>query len=157
LKINVALRAVRAYFASVARNKGASNTMRTTLVYQEIAAMLTAIANCERANNAEWKAKHKQTLAAIMRDTAPSGSGIDCGTKILADSTPDKLIFFVEYHHMNESGMYDGWTEHRITVTPSLQFGFNLKISGRDRNGIKEYLGDVYHAWLSEEYARPQA
>jgi len=52
---------------------------------------------------------------------------------------------------MNEHGFYDGWTEHRITVKPSLAFGFELTISGRDRNEIKDYLSDVFYLWLREE------
>jgi hypothetical protein len=66
-------------------------------------------------------------------------------------SIPEKLVFIVEYHHMAESGMYDGWTSHRIIVTPSLARGFSLKITGKDRNQIKEYLADVYHNWLDTE------
>jgi len=53
---------------------------------------------------------------------------------------------------MDGMGGYDGWTEHKITVRPSLQFGFNMKISGRDRNGAKEYLYQVYEEWLNSEH-----
>lgn len=44
---------------------------------------------------------------------------------------------------MNECGYYDGWTAHTITVTPSFS-GFNLLISGRDRNDIKAYIRDTF-------------
>jgi hypothetical protein len=44
---------------------------------------------------------------------------------------------------MNDGGFYDGWTEHTVVVTPSFR-GINLRISGRDRNQIKEYLYETY-------------
>ena len=84
-------------------------------------------------------------------DDLPSGSGWDCGTKLdYEKSNPDKLVFYGSYHHMNENGMYDGWTEHTIIVTPSLAFGFDVKITGRDRNDIKDYLGEMFQHALSE-------
>lgn len=80
----------------------------------------------------------------------PSGSGIDSGTKLdYGRSTPDKLVFTMSFHHMNDSGMYDGWTDHSITVKPSLVYGIEIGISGRNRNDIKDYLGDTYHAALT--------
>lgn len=74
----------------------------------------------------------------------PSGSGLDTGVKLDLDrSSAEKLVFDTEFHHLNENGYYDGWTQHTVTVTPSFD-GFNLKISGRDRNGIKDYLYDLF-------------
>ena len=52
---------------------------------------------------------------------------------------------------MNENGMYDGWSEHTITVHPSLQFGFRLTVSGRDRKEIKDYLHETFDFVLREE------
>lgn len=121
-------------------------------VYQEIAAILGAIENCRKSGNKFWLGRWGEKLSAIMKD-APSGSGIDCGTRLMdGASTPEKLVFFVEYHHMNEDGFYDGWTQHKVIVRPSLQFDFNLSITGRDRNQIKDYLADVYDGWLREDY-----
>lgn len=116
-------------------------------VYQRIAELLQAIENCEQSGNTEWKGKHEDILAYVM-EFAPSGSGIDNGTKLGDDSKPERLVFRCSYHHMNDAGMYDGWTDHSIIVTPSLVFGFNVRITGKDRNGIKDYLGEVYRSWL---------
>jgi hypothetical protein len=52
---------------------------------------------------------------------------------------------------MNETGFYEGWTEHTIRVKPSLAWGFDLSISGPDRDGIKDYIADVFAWWLNEE------
>jgi hypothetical protein len=35
-----------------------------------------------------------------------------------------------------------------VTVRASLWADITLQISGRDRAGIKEYLGDEMHTWL---------
>lgn len=47
-------------------------------------------------------------------------------------------------------GMYVGWTEHTITVTPSF-IGLNVKVSGRNRNEIKDYIADHFSDCLETE------
>jgi hypothetical protein len=130
-------------------------------VYQKIAGTLQAYCNCVNGGNAEWKEKHLDTINLIMRN-APSGSGIDSGTKFYLDANSvfdvrDKLIphatlkFSMSFHHMDEWGGYDGWTNHVITVHPDLAMGYRLTISGRNRNQIKDYLYEVYSGWLESE------
>ena len=121
-------------------------------IYQSIARKNQAIFNCEKSGNLTWQLNHKNAILDLVHETAPSGSGIDCGTKIeLADCTENKLVFLCQFHHMNDNGFYDGWTEHKVIITPDLASGFNIRITGRDRNQIKEYLYDVYSEWLNEE------
>jgi hypothetical protein len=112
--------------------------------YAAISQMLAGLAKCERTNNQEWLVKWKQEIEAICENELPSGSGIDTGTKLnFAKSTPDKLVFHVAYHHMNDGGYYDGWTNHTVTVRPT--FGsVKLSISGPNRNDVKDYLYDLY-------------
>ena len=87
-----------------------------------------------------------------MKEHAPSGSGLDNGTQIdLAVSTGEALVFHTAFHHMNEQGSYDGWTKHQITVKPSLQHDFVLRIAGRDRNRIKDHLYGVFNEFLRTE------
>jgi hypothetical protein len=127
-------------------------------VYQQIASCLQAMANCRKSGNDEWLQKHADTIAGLVRNKLPSGSGWDNGTKLDLDaSTPEKLVFDGAFHHMNDGGYYDGWTEHRITVTPSLVFGIDIKISGCDRNDIKEYLHEIFHGSLTEESSNEDA
>jgi hypothetical protein len=45
---------------------------------------------------------------------------------------------------MNEGGYYDGWTEHQVIITPSLQHGFDVRVTGQDRNEIKDYLAELF-------------
>lgn len=119
--------------------------------YQVIATAVQARINCKERANTEWFDRWTET---IERETnnLPSGSGIDSGVKFDFDvSTPEKLVFNFGYHHMNECGMYDGWTEHSLIVTPSLQFGFHLRITGKNRNDTKDYLHEIFQYALSEE------
>lgn len=117
----------------------------------KISSTLQAIENCRKAGNTVWEQRHEETLREII-ENLPSGAGIDCGTKLDCRSTSKRLVFVADYHHMNDNGMYDGWTTHKIIVTPSFQ-GIYIKITGRDRNGIKDYLFDVYHEALSNQYS----
>lgn len=93
-----------------------------------------------------------ESKIADEMDTAPHGSGIDSDVVLdISKSNRNKLIFLVSYHHINETGFYDGWTDHKIIVTPDLVFGYTVKITGRDRNFIKDYLADIFNEWLRED------
>ena len=121
-------------------------------LYRKLASLVQAHINCEISGNKEWFEKHEARIEELVKNYMPSGSGFDCGTKIDLDkSTPEKLVFYTDFHHMNEVGYYDGWTEHRITVRPSLAFGFTLTISGKNRNEIKDYIHQVFDCALDEE------
>ena len=121
-------------------------------IYQQIASSLAAMHNCRKSGNTEWEEKHKECILDIVKNRLPSGSGWDIGTKFdFMVSTSDKLVFEGSYHHMDDAGGYDGWTDHAIIVTPSLAFGFNLKIIGSNKNDIKEYLSDIFHSVLMEK------
>lgn len=108
---------------------------------------LTARENCERRGNTEWHARWTERIGAIL-DGAPSGSGFDNGTQLL-DWTADRVRFTTAFHHMDDGGGYAGWTEHTVTVTPTFS-GMAITVSGRDRNEIKDYIGQTFDAWLTE-------
>lgn len=122
--------------------------MKRTLA-QAFSDTFQAYQNCVRTENREWKDRHYDRLGQLEK-MMPSGSGIDRGVKLdFERSAPQKLVFSTHYHHMKE-GFYDGWTDHVVTVTPVFG-GIELRISGRDRNQIKEYLHDtLYHALMGE-------
>ena len=121
-------------------------------LYRELASLVQARLNCAESGSVEGFEKHKARIRHLVTHFMPSGSGFDCGTQLdLDESTPEKLVFYTDFHHMNEAGYYDGWTEHRITVRPSLAFGFTLTISGKNRNEIKDYIHQVFDCALNEE------
>lgn len=125
--------------------------MSTQTVARRIATLLQSIENCAKSGNSEWHAKHSVTLVKLVKESMPSGAGFDAGTRLDNNSTPEKLVFRTSFHHMNETGMYDGWTEHNVTVRASLVHGLSLSISGRDRNGIKDYIAETFELALSAE------
>jgi hypothetical protein len=119
-------------------------------LYKQIAGRINAYNNCIKINNKEWEEKHLEILESY-NDNLPSGSGFDSGSKIsIEDSTDNKIVIYTSYHFMNENGFYDGWEDYKIIVTPSLQFDFDLKIIGKNRNEIKDYMYEVFADCLHE-------
>lgn len=118
---------------------------------KKLAGLLNAYQSCVKSNNVEWKDKHEDSINEMLVNL-PSGSGIDSGMKFdFESSNPGKLIFTFGYHHLNENGYYEGWTEHKLIITPSLYFGLNFRITGRDRNYVKDYLTDLFHETFTIE------
>jgi hypothetical protein len=121
-------------------------------VYQAISARLGAIENCKRSGNLEWDQRHRESLESIVKDSLPSGSGIDNGTRIDMDrSSAEKIVLHTSFHHMDDGGGYDGWTDHTVIVKPSLAFGILISVTGHNRNRVKEYLDETYRMALDAE------
>jgi hypothetical protein len=120
-------------------------------VAQRIANLLQAVRNCEKSNNLEWRDKHRITINELVTNRLPSGSGFDNGTHLHESSEPERLVFACDFHHMNDGGMYDGWTEHNVVVKPSLVYGLDIKVTGRDRNEIKDYIAETFQHALTED------
>lgn len=118
-------------------------------LYKRFAMTLNAHQNCLKSGNKEWEEKYGEKLQTYI-DELPHGSGIDGKTYLHGNSTPNKLVFYTDYHYMNENGYYDGWYGYKIIVTPSLQNDFDLKIIGKDTpNRAKEYLYEVFQEAFS--------
>lgn len=117
-----------------------------------IASTIQARKNCQASGNTEWHDKHYDTLRWIERNLLPSGSGIDCGTKIDEDSSrSEKVVLTLSFHHMDENGYYAGWSDYKCIVTPSFS-GIDCRIVGKDKNDIKDYLCETFHYALSRLY-----
>jgi hypothetical protein len=85
-------------------------TTKARYLYSELASLIQARKNCIASRNEEWEAKHEATILSLVKDNLPSGSGFDSGTKIDLDASHgERLVFFTDFHHMDESGFYDGW------------------------------------------------
>jgi len=113
--------------------------------YQRIAQTFNAYNNCIKSENKEWENKHANNLEEMVKNYLPRGSGFNSGTKFNWDESKDnKLVFNTAFYHMNEGGYYDGWTEHKIIITPDLMNDFNVKITGKNRNQIKEYIHSCF-------------
>jgi hypothetical protein len=120
-------------------------------VYECIARAIVARNNCQQNGNTEWHTEHTNRIERLIRDHLPHGSGFDNGTSIdWTKSTGERLIFNTAFHHMDEHGSYCGWSDHSVIVNPSLCYGFDVRVTGRGRRGIKEYIGDAFHSALDE-------
>lgn len=117
-------------------------------VYEAIAIACEARRNCEASGNREWEDRWYDRIRRIQREFLPSGSGFDVGCEIDMDSTSKQIKIATGFHHMDEGGSYDGWTDHIVRVRPNLAHRFELTISGRDRGDIKSYIGETIHDWL---------
>ena len=121
-----------------------------TPVYQKLAYIIKAIENCRKTGNTEWMVRHADSIVSIVRENLPSGSGFDSGTElILCESSSDKLHFRTAFHHMDDGGSYDGWTHHDVIVRPSLWNDFRIRVTGRNRNDIKEYIAETFNESLT--------
>ena len=117
-----------------------------------IARLIQARENCQKSGNAKWGPKCEARAEEIAANHLPSGSGIDAGTKIDWDkSTPEKLVLIAPFHHMDERGCYAGWSEHSVVVRASLAFGLDIRVTGRNRNEIKDYLAETFAYALTRE------
>lgn len=118
-------------------------------VAHRLANLLLAIKNCEESGNETWLIRHGETINAIVKEHMPSGSGFDSGTTMDESSKPERLVFHTSFHHMNDVGMYDGWTHHRVTVKASLVFGLSIIVEGSNRNQIKDEIYQAFESALS--------
>ena len=127
-------------------------------VYKQIAQAFQAWQNCipPQNNNTLWEELHYARICKLVKDYLPSGSGFDNGTKFDFDlskptkSRPEQLVFQTAFHFMNGDGFYDGWEDYTIYVTPSLTSNINLRIIGKNRNDIKDYIHEVFYFSLTE-------
>lgn len=128
---------------------------KRTNIIDEIASQIARIDSCDRSlainhnERAQANRDNARDILEAIEHWLPSGSGVDNGSTIDRDaSTPVKIVIQTAYHHMNENGYYDGWTEHKITVTPTFS-SFDIRVSGSNRNEIKDYLADCFMSALS--------
>lgn len=117
---------------------------------QMLASLITAMENSSKSGNNEWHVRYSQRLSYLENNLLPSGSGLDSGTQILIEKCkPNMLVFQTSFHHMNETGYYDGWTDHIVRVTAAFD-GFDVSVSGRNRNFVKDHIADVFRHTLQQ-------
>lgn len=120
----------------------------TALFYSKLANLFVAHENCVKAGNKEYEDIHADKLEEFVKNYLPHGSGFDNGTKFLwEESNRNKLVFSADFHHMDDNGMYCGWSEHKVIVTPDLLFGYNIKVTGQNKRGIKEYISGCFQGF----------
>jgi hypothetical protein len=142
----------------------------TRPLYQTIASLVDARIRCEqnatagspqvmdgdqdvtRAHWLDMAGQHRARVDQLVSRYLPSGSGWDNGTKLDYNmSNANRLVFHGSFHHMNDNGFYDGWTDHQVIVTASLTSGIDVRVTGRNRNDIKDYLAEMFQHMLTQE------
>lgn len=117
------------------------NERRT--IAQLLSVACVALRNCEVSGNDEWAIRWNVLLDSIETDWLPSGSGIDSGTEIDRKRTGARtLVLSADFHHMNGDGFYECWTSHVFHVHSEFDGLAMGRITGRDRNGTKDYLAE---------------
>lgn len=127
-------------------------------VYHRLALALQARASCKKdlernpndQNKKYWLSHWTDVIEHIQDNHLPHGSGIDSGCCIDNDSV-NPIIIYTAFHHMDECGGYEGWTEHTIKVYPDFISDITLKITGKNRNMIKDYLYELFYNDLTSE------
>ena len=113
----------------------------TRRFYSELA---QAIQWYDNTNKDEWTDTAEEKIRKLEKQL-PYGSGFDNGSHVnLELSKPQRIVIDTAFHHMDENGYYDGWTEHQVIVTPCLKYGYSLRITGRNRNQVKDYIFDMF-------------
>lgn len=96
-----------------------------------------------------------ETINKLCEDHMPSGSGFDNGTRLDFDeSTPSKLVFHTDFHHMDEHGGYSHWSSWEVTVEASLAFGITVETMSLDDESDPEdgaYVSSAFHEALMKE------
>ena len=124
------------------------STQHKTVVHAFVDA-LQAMRRCEKSGNAEWRQRWLDYLAKLQADL-PHGSGLDGKVEFILDKCNSRrVVIFAEFHHMDSNGYYDGWTDHEIIVTAT-HCGTHIRVTGRDRNGIKDYLAELFYDALTQ-------
>lgn len=128
--------------------------MKTAPLYIALASLCQRYRNTARQfalGNPSMAEHCLEEAHRLVREYMPSGSGFDAGTELVIDVCDDStLVFKTAFHHMDEQGSYDGWTEHKVKVTAEFG-GFDIYVGGRDRNQIKDYIADTFHYSLNQE------
>jgi len=115
-------------------------------VAELISSSYAARENCKASGNAEWWARWDALLDAAA-ELLPSGGGFDDGTMIVR-ATDREIVLQTAFHHMDEHGGYDGWTEHTVKARATFG-GLDIIVSGRNRNDIKDYIVEVFNHVLA--------
>ena len=109
---------------------------------------LQAMRNCEKSGNAEWHGRWLDYIAKLQSEL-PHGGGLDGKVEFVREKcNATRVVIFAEFHHMDSNGYYDGWTDHEIIVTAT-HCGLCIDVTGRDRNGIKDYLAELFYDALT--------
>lgn len=119
-------------------------------LYQWIARMLESLEKNESRGSDLIISNRCTDALNELEKFLPSGSGFNSKCQIVADSTSKRIVIKADFQHMCEHG-YTGWTDHMVIVTPSLVYGMQIRVTGKDKNEIKDYIAETMEIALNTE------
>jgi len=99
----------------------------------------------------------KEHIEEVIEDYFPSGSGFDTGCSFdFFKSKVDRLVINIPYHCMDDNGSYDEWVYPELIITPSLSYGFNMRVNwkgyiGKYKYVLHEYFQNLFSETLENE------
>ena len=103
------------------------------------------------ASQKNWAKRTKEL--SLLQKLLPNGKGIrerEGLAVILLESTKKRIVIDTTYWHTNNS---DERTSHQVIITPSFEGEINIRITGKNKDNVKEYLHDIFREALMKEYA----
>ena len=89
----------------------------------------------------------------LFKEVLPNGNGIEAGCVISLKSTKKRIVIDTLYWHTNDSDETSRWTAHQVIITPSFEREINIRITGKNKDNVKDYLHDIFREALMKEYA----
>ena len=87
----------------------------------------------------------------LLERKLPHGSGLDAKVEFVREKCNSRrVVITADFHHMDSNGYYAGWTDHEIIVTATHD-GPDIRVTGRNRNGIKDYLAKIFYYALQQK------
>lgn len=131
--------------------KGAQAKRRGVSLLQAFVQALGAWRRCKGGQGAPgWEARWNAYIEVLEREL-PHGSGLDNKVKFVREKCNSRrVVIAADFHHMNGDGFYTGWTDHEIIVTATHD-GPDIRVTGRNRNDIKDYLAETFGHALQEK------
>jgi len=110
--------------------------------YSRYASANNAMQYCIKQGLEEMAGNWQEQLAGLI-DDLPHGSGIDGDWS--HEFKNGKIILNNSFHVMDDAGFYDGWIDFAAVISPSLQFGADVSISGNfgKHQDLKGYLAEI--------------
>lgn len=122
-------------------------------IYQILGRKLTILNGTRTYKYEDQIEEHIET---IINSHFPNGSGFDTGCTLDLDkSNGDRIEVKIPYHTMDEHGYYAGWIDPVLIVTPSLSYGFEIRINWKGYNGkykilLLDYFYDLFNTILEK-------
>ena len=87
----------------------------------------------------------------VLKNHMPHGSGFNNGVSLVS-LTPDKVVFFAPFRHMNDHGFYDGWVTYIVTVRSTFNGpDVTVSVKGYD-NTARKYADDMMRMYIAETF-----